>query len=43
MHAAESWPQNHPARQLNFAYIYIYRESRLDILHACLTKKELND
>lgn len=21
MHAAESWPQNHPARQLNFAYI----------------------
>lgn len=38
MHAAESWPQNHPARQLN-----LYRESRLDILHACLTKKELND
>lgn len=26
MHAAESWPQNHPARQLNFAYIYIERE-----------------
>jgi hypothetical protein len=24
-------------------HIYIYIESRLDILHACLTKKELND